>query len=248
MDLDRRFKDDAELLDYLTTQSFDGTGLKERIAKLYQDGLRDEENVLDTFRNFAYEREDRRDPWVRPSLFLQMFSQDWNEWVCVDTIDAVGRWNIQVFGYSPPKSPAPKNYLKVCHNAYNWRQDQFVADGEIEGDDEAGNRDAQVTEPRNDYPIFWSQQELLKALIVVLSLPYPGALLPLTCVVELTYQNDKKQVLENTNLTVVFVGTGNPPSKFSATAYFPAATLLPDLPRGSSPGGRRGERTSFNRF
>ena len=147
IDLDRRFKDDTELLDYLTTQSFDDTGLKERIAELYQDGLRDEENVLDTFRNFAYEREGRRDPWVRPSLFLQMFSQDWNEWVCVDTIDAVGRWNIQVFGYSPPKSPAQKNYLKVCHNAYNWRQDRFVADGEIEGDDEAGNRDAQVTEP-----------------------------------------------------------------------------------------------------
>jgi len=49
-------------------------------------------------------------------------------------------------------------------------------------------------------------------------------------VVEVTYQNDKKQVLEDTYLTVVFVGTGNTPSKLGATAYFPAATLLPDLP------------------
>ena len=75
-----------------------------------------------------FQREELGDRWVRPSLFLEMFAQDPDEWICVDNVDAVGRWNIQVFGYRPPRAPTQQDYLNVCRNAYQWRLDEFAAD------------------------------------------------------------------------------------------------------------------------
>src|SRR5215510_2033963 len=121
---------DEELRRVLAARGPDGRGPKEKIADLYKEGLRDVQSVIATFQNFEYQREDNGDRWVRPSLFLEMFSQDPDEWICVDTVDAVGRWNIQVFGYQLPKVPSNREYYNACQNAYTWRSDGSIDEAE----------------------------------------------------------------------------------------------------------------------
>src|SRR5256885_6528963 len=109
---------DEELLAYLTKPAADPRGLKGRIADLYAGGLHDAQSVMATFQQLIMQREDVGDRWVRPSLFLEMFGQAPDEWLCIDTVDAVGRWNIQVYGYQPPKPPKKEHYANLCRAAY----------------------------------------------------------------------------------------------------------------------------------
>ena len=119
---------DKQLLDYLTEPTSDPRGLKGKIVDLHKGGLRDVQSVIATYQGFIHQREDLGDRWVRPSLFLEMFAQDPDEWICIDNVDTVGRWNIQVFGYQPPRAPTKQDYLNVCRNAYHWRSDEFAAE------------------------------------------------------------------------------------------------------------------------
>ena len=129
------FSDD-KLLAFLTAPTDDPRGLKGKIVDLYKDGLRDVQSVIAIFQNFIFQREDLGDRWVRPSLFLEMFAQDPDEWICVDNVDAIGRWNIQVFGYQPPTPPRKQHYANVCRSAYHWRSDQFAVGAEDDLEDE----------------------------------------------------------------------------------------------------------------
>jgi PAN domain-containing protein len=227
-----KYKDDMQLLEYLNTSTFEGRGLREKIVDLYRDGLRDEQSVISTFQRFIHQREDLGDPWVRPSLFLELFAQDPSELICVDTVDAVGRWNIQVYGYDPPKSLTKKHYYNVCRNAYNWRSDRFVADDELEEDDELELKKPLLSTKigeRNKASEFFDDRYVM---------PYQGAMLQLSCVIEITYKyrkDEKKKLDAETQLTVFFTSGGGNRSNLGPTSYFSASTLLPDLPRVRRP-------------
>jgi hypothetical protein len=219
-----QYKDDMQLLEYLTARDFEGRGLKDKIVELYREGLRDEQSVISTFQRFIYQREDLGDPWVRPSLFLEIFAQDPSELICVDTVDAVGRWNIQVYGYAPPKRPTKQQYFNVCQNAYSWRSDTFVADTET---DEQG--DVELQSPPLSAKIDGRNKasENFDARFVI---PFQAPLAQLSCVVEVGFKNDTKQPNAESALTTFFVGGGGTRSQLSPASYFPASTLLPDLP------------------
>src|SRR6266487_973969 len=239
-----KFKDDMQLLDFLRTSTFEGRGIKDKIVGLYRDGLRDEQSVISTFHRFTYQREDLGDPWVRPSLFLEMFAQDPSELICIDTIDAVGRWNIQVYGYDPPMTPTKRHYFNVCRNAHSWRSDQFVADAE--GLEEENDK-FEVKKPPLTVKLGGRNKasEDFDARFVV---PFQAPMAQLSCVIEVkldrmirvshmehpaTLLPSRRKHNAATDLTVFFIG-GNGvqgvQAKLGPTSYFAASTLLPDLP------------------
>src|SRR5262245_11896504 len=216
MDLDT-YSDD-ELRSFLNTPDSEGRGLKGKIVDLYRDGLRDVQNVIQTFkRDVVRDREDLGEPWIRPSLFLEMFGQDWDEWICVDTVDAVGRWNIQVFGYSPPAKPKASDYFNVCHNVYGWRSDKFSGDVDLEENYTSGFKQR----------TYKSEGKFQMRSIV----PYQAVMARLSCVVQESWWSDKKgKVPDKDELDVHFENAGGTKLRVSPTAFFTGSTLLPDLP------------------
>lgn len=233
---------DKALLKYLTAPTRDGQGLKGKIADLYSDGLRDMQSVISTFKGLTYQREDVGQPWVRQSLFLEMFAQDPNEWVCIDTIDAVGRWNIQVFGYKPPRKPTRQHHLNVCHNAYHWRSDELWAGGGVAGegdhighshkDDDIDESDikrpskVKYAERNNERGFRLGMETDLDDLFVLNFGAYWGRE---PCVVEV-YFGRSRRFDEEARLRVIFERGGGPVIALYATSYFDASTPLPALP------------------
>jgi hypothetical protein len=243
---------DEDLLAILTKPTTDPRGLKGRIVDLYNDGLRDVQSVIAAFQKFIHEREDLGDHWVRPSLFLQMFAQDPDEWICIDNVDAVGRWNIQVYGYEPPKTPGKDNYSNVCRGAYRWRSDQFAVDVDV-GEDLEGQ--GELKRPPASMKL--AGRDKSNALFddrFTMSFQAPSW--PMTCVVEVGYAYDaKKKKLDSKSILNTFFlpEAGGTPgsvaiSKLAPTAFFPAATLLRDLPgiRPAPDRGASGSRPTFD--
>jgi len=116
---------DVQLLEHLTQGG--KQRLREGIAGLYEEGLRDEQATVSTFNSLSYIGEDVGRPWVRPSLFMEVFAQAPNEWVCIDNVDKVGRWDIDVYDFAPPERPTDRQLYNACRNVYFWRNDQFAA-------------------------------------------------------------------------------------------------------------------------
>ena len=238
------YPSDKELLARLAQPTTDPRGVKGTIIDIYKDGLRDVQSVIATFQNFIYEWEELGDRWVRPSLFLEMFVQDPDEWLCVDNVDAVGRWNIQVYGYQPPKPPTTQNYSNVCRNAYHWRSDQFAA-----GAEDSQTKEGELKRPPASTMLAGrnkSNAEFDDRFTMSIQAPYH----PLTCVIELNYGHDKKKQLDAELTLTTFFMTSAPftpsgiaISKLAPTAYYPAATLLRDLP-GIRPAPDRGATTT----
>lgn len=224
--LDLSTYSDAELLAYLTGPTHDPRGLKGRVVDLYRDGLRDVQSVIATFQSFTFQREDLGDRWVRPSLFLEMFSQDPDEWICVDNVDAAGRWNIQVFGYQPPSAPKKQHYSNVCRSAYHWRSDQFAVGAE-DGLEEEG--ELKTPSPsttlggRNKNSADFNER---------FTMLFQAPMQPLTCVVEVKHfgYDTKRKLDAESTLTAFFTPGAGAISQLAPTAYFPASTLLRELP------------------
>ncbi|WP_157839429.1 PAN domain-containing protein [Bradyrhizobium diazoefficiens] len=97
--------------------------LQRDLDQLYGDGLEDFRQIIDLFNSAPTRRGDLIAPWVRPSLFLESFAHDPAELLCIDNVDQVGRWNIQLLGISVPKQVNKPMLRNVCENAFYWRQD-----------------------------------------------------------------------------------------------------------------------------
>lgn len=216
------YSEDA-LMSHLTTQNKDGSGLKERIADLYAEGLRDVQSVLNTFKGLSYQREDLGEPWVRQSLFLEMFAQDPNEWICADNVDSAGRWRIQVFGFKPPKTPAKPDYEEMCRNAFNWRSDSFVEGSENTIDEFF---DLKMPKPQSKKPRKDGDPEPLEPRVTMLM---QAPMSQITCVVEGDAAR-REPVTEESEHQVTFENGGGMRMELGATAFFKAGTPLPDLP------------------
>jgi PAN domain len=210
---------DEEWLKLRKSPSTDGRTFTDIISDLYKDGLRDVDSVIKTFNQREYQRDDLGDPWVRPSLFLEMFSQSPDEWMCVDTVDDIGRWNIQVFGYSPPKRPSKRQYFNVCRNTYNWRQDRSTAkDEEPDPDDIKQLTVKAVPVPHEKGDTYRTRY----------TLPYSGAMAQLTCVIEIETYNE--EIGEESQLHVHLKSEQDTVSSLGPTSFFDPETFLRDLP------------------
>jgi hypothetical protein len=231
---------DAQLLDLLTKPTADPRGLKGQIVDLYKDGLRDVQSVISTFQKLIHQREDLGDPWVRPSLFLEMFAQDPDEWICVDNVDYVGRWNIQVFGYQPPRPPQKQNYSNVCRSAYHWRSDQFAAGAEYSLEEEG--------ELKRPPPAtaFAGRNKANAEFDDRITMSFQATFQPLMCVAEVKYAYETTRQLDaKSTVTTFFLPSGSftpgavAVSQLAPIAFYPASTLLRDLP-GVRPAADRG--------
>ncbi len=230
---------DKQLLEYLTEPTSDPRGLKRKIVDLHKGGLRDVQSVIATYQGFIHQREDLGDRWVRPSLFLEMFAQDPDEWICIDNVDTVGRWNIQVFGYRPPRAPTKQDYLNVCRNAYQWRSDEFAADAR--DDTEEGK-----LERPSPAVTFAGRNKGSQLFDDRVTMPFQATLAPLTCVIEIKYSDSddtKKQLEAESTLTVFFMPVAGAFSQLAPTAFFPASKVLRDLPGVRPPQDRGSIRT-----
>lgn len=237
IDLDRYT--DKELLDYFTEPTGDPRGLKGKVLDLHKGGLRDVQSVIATYQGFIHQREELGDRWVRPSLFLEMFAQDPDEWICIDNVDTVGRWNIQVYGYQPPRVPTKQDYLNVCRNAYHWRSDEFAADARDDEQEGKLERPSPATTlaGRNKNTDRFDDR---------VTMPYQAAMAPLTCVIEIRYSDTddgKNQLGAESMLTTFFLPVAGVFSQLAPTAFFPAPKPLRDLPGVRPPPDRGAVRT-----
>jgi hypothetical protein len=181
---------------------------------------------------------------VRPSLFLETFAQGPDEYLCVDNVDAVGRWNIQVYGYQPPKAPNKQNYSNVCLSAYHWRSDEFAVGAE--NDLETPRRLEEIGELKRPpvATMLGGRNKGNAEFHDRFTLSLQAATAPLTCVVEIKYGDDRKRQLDAQSKLTTFFVAGVQPGNFvvsdlAPTAYYPASTLLRDLP-GVRPASDRG--------
>jgi ATP-dependent protease ClpP protease subunit len=90
---------------------------------LYNEGLQDFRNIISIFDAVSPPGGSLLPPWVRPSLFLEAFSQGPEELFCIDTVDQVGRWGIQLYGVAAPKEITKPMIRNACENTFHWRQD-----------------------------------------------------------------------------------------------------------------------------
>jgi hypothetical protein len=246
----RKFSD-KDLLAFLTEPTTDPRGLKGKIVDLYKDGSRDVQSVIAAFQKNIFRQEDLGDAWVRPSLFLEMFAQDPDEWICIDNVDAVGRWNIQVYGYQPPKPPKQQNFSNLCRNAYRWRSDRFAVDAEADFEEQGDLKQPPPTMTlagRNKSNIEFDER---------FTMSFGAMYLPLICVIEVNYGYEpqsytekyafqgrppvarrKAQLDAKSTLSSFFLPSGGftpgsgsvAISALAPTAFSPPATLLRDLP------------------
>jgi len=107
------------------TQNAKRAELLDLISGLYEIGLRDMREIIGVFNSSADSDGKLLPPWVRPSLFLEAFARNPSELLCVDTIDRIGRWNVSLFGYKPPKEPTRTMIYHACENTYSWQQDSY---------------------------------------------------------------------------------------------------------------------------
>jgi hypothetical protein len=236
---------DKDLLAILTKPTTDPRGLRGKIVDLYKDGLRDVQSVIATFQPFIFAREDLGDHWVRPSLFLDMFARDPDEWICVDNVDAVGRWNIQVYGYQPPRQPSKQNFSNACRSAYHWRYDEFAVGADYDLNSPRGVEElGELKRPPASSTLAGrniSNAEFDDRY----TMSVQAHLLPLTCVIEL--HDTRRQLNTQSVLTTFFLTSSTPStivvSQLSPTAFYPAATLLRDLPGIRPPSDRDANRT-----
>jgi PAN domain len=121
--------------------------LPREIKQLYGYGLQDFRDIIRTFEAVSVPGRGLQPPWVKPSLFLEAFSQDPAELLCVDTIDQVGHWNIQLYGIALPKEKTKPMIRNACENNFYWQQDRSAR----------VPRDASPL--GSELPVFWTDPE-----------------------------------------------------------------------------------------
>jgi hypothetical protein len=68
-------------------------------------------------------------PWVSPSLFQLLLSQDPETFFMIDNIDKAGRWGISLYGYKVPyytRNPDFDGIRRACWNTQNWLNDSYA--------------------------------------------------------------------------------------------------------------------------
>jgi ATP-dependent protease ClpP protease subunit len=104
----------------------------EVLAQYYSRGLRDVRQIIAAYGDTTWFADYVGKSFASASLFLEIFSQAPDEWLCMDTVDKLGRWGIRLTGFDRKLVPKQK-YYNVCRNAYIWGHDEYAA-GNWRGD------------------------------------------------------------------------------------------------------------------
>jgi ATP-dependent protease ClpP protease subunit len=99
----------------------------EVLAQYYSSGLRDIRQIIAAYGDTTWFADYIGKSFASASLFLELFSQSPDEWLCMDTVDKVGRWGIRLVGFDRALIPKQK-YYNICRNAYVWGHDEYAAD------------------------------------------------------------------------------------------------------------------------
>ena len=67
-------------------------------------------------------------PWVKTSLFLEMLLRGPNEMLFIDTVDKIGRWEIDLFGVAQLRTVTLDQARGACRNAVAWLSDRFAGE------------------------------------------------------------------------------------------------------------------------
>jgi len=97
------------------------------LAQFYASGLNDVREIMSMYGDTTWFADYVKKPFASASLFLEVFSQAKEEWLCMDTVDKLGRWGIRLVGYDKAQLPAQR-YYNVCRNAYIWGHDERAAE------------------------------------------------------------------------------------------------------------------------
>lgn len=218
----------------------DPRGLRGQISDLYKGGLRDVQGVISTFQKGTFQRENQTGAWVRPSLFLEIFAQDPDEWLCIDDVDSVGRWNIQVFGYTPPVALKDENYKNLCRNAYHWRQDKSARE------DESGGIEVGAPRRVRDDAAYAGRSKKNTAFDERRVIDFQATYAPLKCVIELPSGADRRISKDQSTIETFFVHDSSD-GNTSISTLAPVAYYAPDALLAELPGVRNLPKTEINR-
>ncbi|WP_162240836.1 PAN domain-containing protein [Bradyrhizobium tropiciagri] len=189
--------------------------LKRDLDQLYGEGLEDFRQIIELFNSAPTRRGDLIAPWVRPSLFLESFAQDPAELLCIDNVDQVGRWNIQLLGISVPKQVNKPMLRNVCENTFYWRQDSSALQPKGPFEDELPVFFPPLDQNIGDRNV-WSEGFDFRATVIGRNYAQ--------CVVEMT-ANDRAKVLytDSSDRRVSNIESA------AASAFFSPNTVLSDL-------------------
>jgi ATP-dependent protease ClpP protease subunit len=215
------------------------------VRDFYVKGLRDVQEIVSTFGDSTFQAEQVGKPFVSPSLFLEAFAQGPDEWICIDNVDKVGRWDIQLSHYEQALSSSKLQYVNVCRNVYSWSRDQFAA----EGPDWSDLPSPRVTSPpptqklggRSRSSDYFDERFIVDGAV---------AMKASRCVVEVTYSKDRKRRLIDEMRVFFLYGSGDlasPMFSADASALFdpntPLGELIPSKPAPKGPGASRSSQT-----
>jgi hypothetical protein len=199
------------------------------LKKIYETGVQDVQRIVSTFSDTTVNADFIAKPFVSPSLFLEMFAQDPGEWVCIDTIDKMGRWDIQLGPHDIAKEPSKRKFSNACWNVYWWSRDQ-TADGRG-----APTPDPKVTMPPPSRKLGGRNKENSDYFDERFVVDVDFTINNSRCVVEVAYEDEKKKA-NISNMRVYFVDkSGALVSNVSwanSSALFDPDTPIADLSKG----------------
>jgi hypothetical protein len=214
-----------------------GESLQNILDEFYNKGLQDVQEIVATFNDTSYMAESVGKAFVAPSLFLESFAQGPDEWICIDNIDKMGRWNIRLPQAIRSTASDTRKYYNVCRNVFSWSRDQSALDDSIVTGQQP--KITEITKPpankiiggRNkknaDYP--FDERFVLNAS--------EFATKASTCVVEVTYEDKRKHTIFDMKVYYVYWdgSLASPVYTADTTALFDPETPIVDLLKPSSP-------------
>src|SRR5205823_1619714 len=127
-----------------------------------------------------------------PSLFLEAFAQGPDEWVCIDNVDKVGRWNIQLSNFDLARVPVKRQYYNACRNAYIWNRDESAVDSGLP----EANGDVKVTTPPAGQIIGGRRKDISDPYDARFLLDINFGMKAGRCAVEVTYTDGRKPLID----------------------------------------------------
>lgn len=156
------------------------------LKKIYETGVQDMQRIVSTFSDTTSNADFIAKPFVAPSLFLEAFAQEPEEWVCIDTIDKMGRWDIQLGPHNIAKEPSKRKFHNACWNVYWWSRDQSADVSRQPAPD------PKVTKPLPNQKLGGRSKENSDYFDQRFVLDVDFTIHNSRCVVEVTYEDKKK--------------------------------------------------------
>jgi hypothetical protein len=229
--------------------------VRSTLTATFDNGLRNLQSIISTFNNLSYSGDKVGQPWVRPSLFMEVFAQSKSELLCIDSVDKIGRWNINLFGFSPPSSLTKRMQFNACRNVYYWRADELATRGLDAPPKNAditilrpplqrkiGGRDVNMESEYNLGDKLFNERVIVDDATIYAQRDYQQ------CVIEVD-NTGKTSLHPQSRITIFYISDNERQSelfRYDPTVFFHPATPLPELAR-TPVQSRHREPSAFDR-